>query len=658
MKVLMAIQSLIESDPWLEPYRDTLATRQAAIVAGVRRILDGAGILDFALGHLYFGLHRTPDGWVVREWAPYATKMYLVGDFCDWKDDEAYALTKNDDGIWEGIFPLETLAHGTAYKLHLFWRGGGGYRIPAYARRVIQNETDKTFVAEVWDPEVSYAWRHEVPRQVGAPMIYEAHIGIASEDEKVASYQEFTRDVLPRIKAAGYNVVQLMAIAEHPYYGSFGYHVSNYFAPSSRFGTPDDLKELIDTAHGMGLRVVMDIVHSHAVKNEEEGLSKFDGTLSQYFHKGSRGTHELWDSRTFDYGKPQVAHFLLSNLRYWLDEFRLDGFRFDGVTSMLYTHHGMGKAFTQYDDYFGDDVDSDALTYLVMAAALVHGHSPDALLIAEDMSGMPGLAAPQAAGGIGFDYRLSMGVPDLWIKLLKDTRDEDWDLVALLRELTAHRPEEKVISYAESHDQALVGDKTIMFRLADEAMYWHMNATDTDATIDRAMALHKIIRLLTATTHGGGYMNFMGNEFGHPEWIDFPREGNEWSYKYARRQWSLVDNLHLKYQWLATFDQALVAVARRLEGSVRDEYIHQDDHVMGFVRGDYVVVANLSPTESYQGYGIPAPSGTYDVALSTDDSIYGGQNRINSVMQYHTQGDKLELYLPARTAAVLRKVLT
>ncbi len=652
----MAIQALIDKDPWLEPYKDKLEARQKAIVQTVVKILDGKSVQDFALGHLYFGLHRTSDAWVVREWAPYAKKMYIVGDFCGWKDEEAYALTKNDDGIWEGSFPLDTLKHGDTYKLHLFWRGGDGFRIPAYAKRVIQND-DKTFVAGVWHPDVPFTWQHETPVSSPTnPMIYEAHIGMSGEDEKVATYAEFTRDVLPRIKTAGYTIVQLMAIAEHPYYGSFGYHVSNYFAPSSRFGTPDDLKALIDTAHGMGLRVIIDIVHSHAVKNEEEGLSKFDGTLYQYFYKGARGTHKLWDSRTFDYGKPQVAHFLLSNLRYWLDEFHVDGFRFDGVTSMLYTHHGMDKAFTSYDDYFSEATDMDALAYLVMAAALTHGLRPDALMIAEDMSGMPGLAAPQVDGGIGFDYRLSMGVPDLWIKLLKEQKDEDWDLAGLLYDLTAHRPEEKVISYVESHDQALVGDKTIMFRLADEAMYWHMSANDTDPSVDRAMALHKIIRLLTATTHGGGYMNFMGNEFGHPEWVDFPREGNEWSYQYARRQWSLVDNLHLKYQWLANFDQALVERAKRLEGPIHYQYIHQDDHVMSFARDDYVVVTNLSPTESYQSYAIPAPGDMYEVALSSDDSIYGGQNRIDSVMRYWTVDGKLLLYLPARTAMILRRL--
>ena len=645
---------LVDHDSWLEPYSDKLVERQMAMIERVKRILDGVPVADFALGHLYFGLHRTDQGWVHREWAPYATKMFLVGAFSDWKEDPKYALRKDRDGVWVGTFPASILAHGDQYKLMLHWRGGGGHRIPAYARRVVQLG-DGVWNAEVWAPDVPYEWHdQEFAASPLSPMIYEAHIGMASEDGKVATYKEFTRDVLPRIKRAGYTVVQLMAIAEHPYYGSFGYHVANYFAPSSRFGTPDDLRELIDTAHQMGMAVIMDLVHSHSVKNEEEGLSKFDGTLYQYFHKGARGTHQQWDSRTFDYGKPQVTHFLLSNVRYWLDEFHFDGFRFDGVTSMLYHHHGMGVAFGGYDSYFGDEVDIDALTYLVMATAVAHAAKPSAILIAEDMSGMPGLAAPQSIGGIGFNYRLSMGVPDHWIKLLKEKKDEDWDLADLMYQLTTHRPEEHVISYAESHDQALVGDKTIMFRLADDDMYWHMGARDNSMEIARAMALHKLIRLLTATTHGGGYMTFMGNEFGHPEWIDFPREGNDWSYDYARRQWSLQDNLHLKYQWLANYDQALVAIARHMSGPIHYQYIHQDDHVVSYVRDGYLVVVNLSPTKSYEGYTIPAPGVVYDLELSSDDSIYGGQNRV-SAMSYHTTDGFLRLYLPARTGLVLKQ---
>lgn len=653
------IKKLTQLDPWLEPYADKLKARHWHILEHSRRILGGKSAAEFALGYLYFGLHHTGNGWVLREWAPRASRVILVGDFSDWQDLPEYEFSRESDN-WGLHLPHDTLQHGMKYKLHVYWDGGDDYRIPAYARYVVQDPETKLFAAEVWMPKQEFGWNDKNFRQPAEPpLIYEAHIGMSSEEEAVATYVSFTRDVLPRIKKAGYNTVQLMAIAEHPYYGSFGYHVSNYYAPSSRFGTPDELKKLVDTAHNLGLRVIMDIVHSHSVRNEAEGLSRLDGSYDQYFHAGDRGHHRQWDSRTFDYGKPEVAHFLLSNVRYWLDEFHMDGYRFDGVTSMLYHSHGLERSFTSYDDYFDDDVDLDALTYLTLANAVIHAVKPAAITIAEDMSAMPGLAAGVDADGIGFDYRLSMGVPDLWIKTLKHKKDEEWDLAELLYELTAHRPEERTICYTESHDQALVGDKTLIFRLADKDMYEHMLATDDNVNVERATALHKMIRLLTASTHGGGYLNFMGNEFGHPEWIDFPREGNDWSYTYARRQWSLADDSRLKYAQLGAFDQAMIDLLRQsnADDAVSYQYVHQDDHVLSYVRGGKLYVYNFSPTKSYTDYGVPAPHGNYRVVLSTDETAFGGQDRIDTALDYVSDGQIL-LYLPARTAIVFEQLIT
>lgn len=653
--MVLMVKKLTQLDPWLEPYGDKLKARHWHILENSRRILGGKSAAEFALGYLYFGLHQVADGWILREWLPNATKVVLVGDFSDWRDDDGYELARDGDN-WILELPAKALQHGANYKLHVYWEGGNGYRLPAYARYVVQDPDTKLFAAQIWAPREEFIWT-----DVGftppsdPPLIYEAHVGMSSEKEEVASYSYFTKHVLPRIKKAGYNTVQLMAVAEHPYYGSFGYHVANYFAPSSRFGTPDELKKLVDTAHSMGLRVIMDIVHSHSVKNEEEGLSRQDGSYDQYFHKGERGHHKQWDSRTFDYGKPEVAHFLLSNVRYWLDEFHFDGYRFDGVTSMLYYSHGLEKSFTSYDDYFTEDVDQDALTYLTLANAVAHSVKPSVLTIAEDMSALPGIAAPVESGGIGFDYRLSMGVPDLWIKNLKHKKDEEWDLSELLHALTARRPEERVISYAESHDQALVGDKTLIFRLADKEMYEHMHVDDRNIEIERAIALHKMIRLLTATTHGGGYLNFMGNEFGHPEWIDFPREGNDWSYRYARRQWSLADTIELKYFWLGLFDRKMTKLLRNTGGLVEYQYIHQGDSVVSYVRNNKLYVYNFSPNSSYEGYGLPAPDGAYAIVLSTDDKKFGGIDRVDTTQDYVAQDSQLKLYLPARTALVLSR---
>ncbi|PID33527.1 1,4-alpha-glucan-branching enzyme [Candidatus Saccharibacteria bacterium] len=587
--------------------------------------------------------------------------MFLVGEFNDWQDDPKFALKPEEFGQWSAEFAADTIKHGQKYKLHVYWPGGDGYRLPAYVNYVVQAEDSVDFSAVVWQPKLDYKWQHKSPKPPEIPLIYEAHVGMSGEQPAINSYKDFTKKVLPRIKKAGYNTVQLMAIPEHPYYGSFGYHVTNFFAASSKFGTPDEFKQLVDAAHGLGLRVILDLVHSHAAKNEVEGLSRFDGTLNQYFHKGDRGNHPAWDSRTFDYGKPEVMHFLLSNCRWWLDEYHVDGYRFDGVTSMIYTHHGLEKAFTCYDDYFQNDVDKDALTYLRLANQLVHDLQPNATTVAEEMSGLPGVAAPIDSGGLGFDYRLAMGTPDLWIKTLKEQKDEDWDLGNLVYTLQSHRPEEKVISYAESHDQALVGDKTLIFRLIDQEMYWHMQKSDQNPIVERGVALHKMIRLLTASTHGGGYLNFMGNEFGHPEWIDFPRAGNDWSYNYARRQWSLADNDLLRYSDLAKFDQHLTdLISQVTDPDIHYLTINQSDLVVSFIRNELLFIFNFSPDKSWANYPVPARAGSYKLILDSDDEAFGGHGRIDHKVRYfsqpHQDGHQLKTYLPARTAIVLEKI--
>ena len=649
--------SIIDIDPWLKPHKAVISARERYIAKKSDEVLAGVSLPSFALGFQHFGLHLTEDGWIFREWAPNATKIFLVGDFTDWQELDEFALKRTKNGQWYGKLPVSVIKHGQKYKLRVYWNGGDGWRIPSYANYVVQDAKTKDFTAEVWAPSKPYQWKYDIPDSPKVPLIYEAHVGMSSDEAKVSSFKEFSHDVLPRIKKAGYNTIQLMAIQEHPYYGSFGYHVSNFFAVSSRFGTPDDFKKLVDAAHKLGLRVIIDIVHSHAVRNEAEGLSRFDGTLTQYF----KGDHPAWDSRIFDYGKPEVMHFLLSNCRWWLDEYHVDGFRFDGVTSMIYTHHGLEKAFTCYDDYYKNDVDKDALTYLRLANQLIHTVRPDVMTVAEEMSGMPGVAGSAEDNGLGFDYRLAMGTPDLWIKTLKERRDEEWDLGNLFHTIGSHRPEEKVITYAESHDQALVGDKTLIFRLIDQEMYWHMQKTDDNLVVERGMALHKMIRLLTASLHGGGYLNFIGNEFGHPEWIDFPREGNGWSYQYARRQWNLADDELLKYEFLGNFDQKMTELTASIDDP-KQHYveINNRDRSVSFLRDNYLFAFNFSPQISLTGYNIMAPAGSYEVLFSTDDPEFGGQDRIDHNVKFLTKPQSksqfIKAYIPARTAIVFKKI--
>ena len=673
---------LVARDKYLEPFEEAIQGRHDHALWKINELTRNGevSLLDFANGYQYFGLHQLKDGWVFREWAPHATDIFLVGDFNNWTESESYKCNRiAGTGNWELYLPLDAISHGNLYKMHVKWEGSSGERIPAWATRVVQDDITKIFSAQVWAPKEEYQWKdnrfcleESKKKRTFTPkkdplLIYECHIGMAQDAEKVGTYTEFKDNILPRIASAGYNAIQIMAIQEHPYYGSFGYHVSSFFAPSSRCGTPEELKELIDTAHQMGISVIMDIVHSHAVKNEVEGLGNIAGDPNQYFYSGERREHPAWDSLCFDYGKNEVIHFLLSNCKYWLTEYHFDGFRFDGVTSMLYYSHGLGETFTGYQDYFNGHQDDNAICYLTLANELIHQVYPKAITIAEEVSGMPGLAAKFKDGGYGFDYRLAMNIPDYWIRTIKEKKDEDWKPSSIFWEVKNRRADEKTISYCESHDQALVGDKTIIFRLIDADMYWHFKRGDETNLVHRGIALHKMIRLVTLGSINGGYLNFMGNEFGHPEWIDFPREGNGWSHKYARRQWNLVDNEDLDYHFLSDFDRAMIKVVKsekRFNLTPVEEVWHNDgDQVLAFKRGKLLFVFNFSPTQSFADYGLLVEAGEYEVVLNTDAKDFGGNGLADDNVKHFTNYDPLyekvgkgwlKLYIPARSAIVLR----
>lgn len=669
--------ALIAKDPWLEPHRGQLIERRNRYRTALARFDATGGLLgQISRGHHYFGFNRGElygkQGVWYREWAPGALQLRLIGDFNAW-DRWANPMARDEFGVWSLFLPDDKFGkrfvHNGRVKVHVVGEDGSGSdRIPAYIRRAVQDERTSDWAGVYWQPPEPYQFRNPVPKLSGALRVYEAHVGMANEEPKVGTFPEFARDVLPRVADLGYNAVQLMAVQEHPYYGSFGYHVSSFFAVSSRFGTPEELKHLIDAAHGMGLRVLLDLVHSHAVKNTLEGLNLFDGTDHQYFHAGPRGHHPAWDSKLFDYSKYEVQRFLLSNVRYWLEDVGFDGMRFDGVTSMLYLDHGLGGGFSSYNDYFGPNVDEDAVTYLKLANDLAHRVRPDAIAIAEDVSGMVGTARPVAEGGLGFDYRLAMGVPDYWIKILKEKRDEEWVLGEVFSTLLNRRYGEKHVGYAESHDQALVGDKTIAFRLMDKEMYWHMNRGSHNPVIDRGVALHKLIRLITFSLAGEGYLNFMGNEFGHPEWIDFPREGNGWSMKYARRQWSLADNPDLRYAGLNRFDKAMQALDvkfRLLEDPLIEQLmVHEDNKLLVYRRGPLVFAFNFHPTQSYPDLRLPVPDPKdYRLILDTDEGQFEGFNRVAAGITYPKQNvalggrqQSVSIYLPNRTAQVMAPV--
>ncbi|MBQ8392999.1 MAG: alpha amylase C-terminal domain-containing protein [Clostridia bacterium] len=656
---------IFEYDPMLLPYERDINQRMLNYENKRRELVGDSGCLrDFANGHEYFGFHRANGGWYYREWAPSADEVFITGDMNGW-DRYRHRLTPIGNGVFEIFLPGENAFYDGCYVKTIVRNGEKIMeRIPLYIRRVMQDPDNFTWCGVISD-EPQYQWKKKKFTPKKELCIYECHIGMAQEKEGIGTYTEFRDNILPRIKDLGYNNIQIMAIMEHPYYGSFGYQVSSFFAASSKYGTPNELKSLVDKAHEMGIAVLLDVVHSHAVRNTAEGINEFDGTVYQFFHEGERGEHPTWGTKLFNYNKNEVIHFLLSNLKFWMEEYHFDGFRFDGVTSMIYHDHGLGTAFTDYSKYFSLNTDTEAITYLQLAAALIKEVNPNAIAIAEDMSAMPGMCLPIEEGGIGFDYRLAMGLPDMWIKLLKEQRDESWNMFHIWHELTSRRPMEKYIGYVESHDQALVGDKTVMFRLCDSYMYTHMSRFTQSPVIDRGMALHKLIRMVTMTLGGEGYLNFMGNEFGHPEWIDFPRVGNGWSYFYCRRQWHLADDTNLRYEYLNNFDREMIHFLtdkRIYRKNARCVFIDEYKQVMVYERNGLTFVVNFSPVNSYEQYYVEVPAkGDYRVVLSTDEKRFDGYDRISKDYIYkaemHPDGKwKLPIYMPSRSGLCLARV--
>jgi len=671
---------IMDIDPYLKPFESDIKLRVDAYTTGKKKLLGNhQSFNSFSNGDLYYGFHLMENGWIYREWAPGADALYLIGDFNYW-DPNSHSLQKKENGNWEIFLPgLQALKHMSHVKVRVVAKGVSRDRMPLYIKRAIQDPNTHDFVGQIWHPDFEFKWQDsEFHIDNKNPLfIYEAHVGMAQEKEAIGTFNEFTEIILPKVKAAGYNTIQLMAVMQHPYYASFGYQVSNFFAVSSWFGTPDELKALINAAHLMGIAVLLDLVHSHSIKNIAEGINEFDGTDFQFFNTGTKGYHPEWDTKLFNYGKPEVLHFLLSNIKFWLEEYHFDGYRFDGVSSMLYHHHGIGVAFTDYSKYFSMDTNIEAITYLQFANDLIREVKPNAITIAEDMSGMPGMCLPVKFGGIGFDYRLSMGVPDLWVKILKELPDEKWSMSKLWFELTSRRPREKNIGYSESHDQALVGDKTLMFRLGGKEIYSHMLKNDNNLIISRALELDKLIKFITITLGGEGYLNFMGNEFGHPEWIDFPRAGNNWSYHYARRQWSLMENKDLKYEYLANFDREMLDLLRTYNvlgaNDLQNLWNDEENKIIAFRKGGLVFLFNFNPSVSFPEYELPtgdqydSPTDEmckYKVIFNSDEEMFGGFHRIST--DYIYKANKLQhkdnktgiiINTPTRTVIVLKRMI-
>lgn len=671
---------IFKDNEWLEKYKWNIVQRHKNFEEALDKITKTYGSIDnLTDSYKSYGLYHHDNAIYYKEWAPNAQSVYLAGDFNDWKvDDPRTKCTRDDSDCFNLILPdnkdgTAQIPHNSKVRCFIELQDGTRLsRVPSCINYTYQDQETFNFDGVFWNPTHPYIFKNPEPqpRTNCAFLIYECHIGMAGPEPRMHTYNEFTEKVLPYVKEHGFNAIQIMGIMEHAYYGSAGYQVTSFFAPSYRFGNPDDLKRLIDTAHGMGIYVFLDTVHSHAAKNVLEGINMFDGSDSMYFHGGQKGDHPIWGSRLFNYGKIEVLRFLLSNLKYWETEFHFDGFRFDGVTSMIYKDHGIGTDFTT-DNFFGENVDEEAITYLYLANYVIHKYNMHGITIAEDVSGMVGMARSIDDGGIGFDFRLAMGIPDIWIKTLKTCKnDTDWDIGKIAWSI-AERPKcEKTVSYCESHDQALVGDKTIAFWLMDKEMYTHMSVfSENSIIIERGMALHMMIRLLTFGLGGEAYLTFMGNEFGHPEWIDFPSVSNNNSFEHSVRRYDLANDSNLKYKFLLKFDDDMKNLERKfkfLNCGDNGQITFNDNKqmVVAFQRKKMLFAFNFHPSNSYTDFAIGVDwTGKYEYVLCTDDATYNGNKRVDTKTQpfafnekYCDRNAKIQLYLPSRCAIVLKLI--
>ena len=625
----------------------------------IKAQVDAQNVLDSkrvdGFWHQRIGTFIGHDLIVIREYAPNAHFVSVIGDFNHW-DRGRDPLKRISNTEWEITLDRARVMPGSRYKLHIAGHNGGRDRIPStcpYARQSSDGDFAAIFEFNVLSPPT------RLQKQPEHLKVYELHIGLAASGPRIGTYLEVAHDVIHRVKYAGYTAVQLMAVHEHPYYGSFGYHVSNPYGICSRFGTRQDFKYLVDNCHEVGLLVIIDLVHAHAVKNLSEGLGEFDGQDGYLFKTGQNALHPAWDSLVYDYENQATVSYLLSNARYWIEEYGIDGFRVDGVTSILYNDHGIGHTGFTDNDYLGSNLNQSGLLYLVLLCKLAHELRPDFILIAEDVSGLPGLARPALLGGVGFDYRLQMGLPDFFESVAKDVMDDGISPSRIWHALVSRRFDERHIGYVESHDQAIVGGQSLIFRLLGPKMYTDMHAETQSHDVHLAVAVVNVAKSIVFFLGGEAWMSFIGNEFGHPDWVEFPTPDNDDCFEYAYRKWYLATDSALMYEKMAAFDRDLMhqrKIAVTWDESYMTAPLLDDNRKLSvFHRDRVVLVCNTTTDVSYEDVWVPVPEqGNYRVILSTEEHRYGGYGRVNENMQYATiavDGNAyIRLYVPSMSA--------
>lgn len=596
---------------------------------------------------------REKDGTYFAVWAPNAKSVSVIGYFNHWKAGQHNLSARWDQsGIWEGYFP--DVKHGDAYK-YAIHSNTGEYLEKADPFAFFTEMPPKT-ASIVWKPYYDWkddAWMEERKKQIGKPKpysVYEVHFGSwrkkIEDGNRSLSYPEMAHELVGYVKDLGFTHVEFLPVMEHPFFGSWGYQITGYFAPSSRYGSPEDFMYLVDCFHRAGIGVILDWVPSH-FPGDAHGLFKFDGTYL-YEHEDPRlGFHPDWKSYIFNYGRNEVRSFLISNALFWLDKFHIDGLRVDAVASMLYLDYSR-KAGEWIPNVHGGNENIEAISFLKEMNEVVYGTFPDAITIAEESTSWTGVSKPTYLGGLGFGQKWMMG----W---MHDTLHY-FQLDPIHRRFHQNEITFSIMyAFTEnfmlplSHDEVVHGKGSLLGRMPGDE--WKKFAN---------------LRLLFAYmfTHPGSKLIFMGGEFG---------QSAEWNHD-RNLDWHLLD--HQVHRGVQTVVKELNALYQREPALYQYSFEHrgfqwidygdQENSVIAFQRhGErredlLIVVCNFTP-EVRHHYRVGVPyRGQWKEIFNSDEPKYAGSGVLNhgllmtSPVKYHSRDYSISLTLPPLAVSVLK----
>jgi 1,4-alpha-glucan branching enzyme len=565
------------------------------------------------------GAHLFREGVRFAVWAPNAAEVTVIGDFNEW-DREAHPMQHRDGGVWELFIP--GLARGTHYKYCVTAKDGGQQeKADPYA---FFSETTPRTASIAW-PLFDHVWNdaawmesrahHNVLREPVS--VYEVHLEswMRKPTGESLTYRELANQLVPYARELGYTHLELLPVMEHPFSGSWGYQVTGFFAPTSRFGTPDDFRYFVDQCHQAGLGVILDWVPGHFPR-DAHGLWRFDGT-ALYEHADPRqGEHREWGTLIFNYGRNEVRNFLLSNALYWLREFHIDGLRVDAVASMLYLDYAR-KPGEWIPNKYGGRENLEAIDFLKRFNELVH-QEPGAISIAEESTAWPGVSRPVYAGGLGFTMKWNMGwMHDMFEYFAKDAVFRKYHQQLITFSMLYAFTENFMLPV--SHDEVVYLKRSLIYKMPGDE--WQRFA-NTRAFLAYMFA------------HPGKKLLFMGTEFG---------QTSEWNHD-AQLEWSLLQYpLHFKLQtmvrelnWMYRREPALFEVDDSHSGFEWIDLQDAESSVITFIRfaqdrNNLIVFAcNFTPVPR-DGYRVGVPcGGLYREIFNTDSELFGGANLGNA----------------------------